>query len=378
MARLPRIYVEGALYYITCRGAHNEKLFKETKDYRMYIRLLEKYKKEYGFKLFAYVLVPRHLHLLIEPDREMGVSEIMRSLNTAYSKYINSTYNRRGHLFRERFRTCMVEKEPYLLKLICYVHFNPVRIGISLSPEEYPYSGVSLYRDRTKSTQEVKEVLGYLGDVSFSEYFEKVKDELPDLHKHLQRGGLLGSKEFIGKVREEIKKSKDASQGQENKQRGRDKKYLVIGTGVVLSLVGLVALMHFLQSQERMVTAEREVRALEEASLSIHIAEDLENTEWEVTFIPLGGGEDGFSDRLRFINSKFISEKLALDGFDPTNYSVMQEGNKIIWETIQTSGDSTVSWRGEIEGSTMQGIVSLRSLKGTQDFSFISRHGRRK
>ena len=92
MPRLPRVYVEGAIYYITCRAAQNEKLFREPGDYRMYMELLEKYRKEFEFKLFGFVLLPTHLHLLIEPSREHEISELMRSINTAYPKYYNSKY----------------------------------------------------------------------------------------------------------------------------------------------------------------------------------------------------------------------------------------------------------------------------------------------
>ena len=57
---------------------------------------------------------------------------------------------------------------------------------------------------------------------------------------------------------------------------------------------------------------------------------------------------------------------------------LVQEGTKIIWETIQTAEDLSASWRGEIEGNAMQGILSLRLGEETQDFSFISRGYRRR
>ena len=117
MSRLPRIHIEGVLYYVTCRGAHEQQLFEQKKDYEMYTELLAKYRKEYEFKLFGYVLLSRHIHLLIEPSERATISEIMHVLNTSYSKYFNSEHQRKGHLFRERFKTCFVEKGPYLARL---------------------------------------------------------------------------------------------------------------------------------------------------------------------------------------------------------------------------------------------------------------------
>ena len=86
MPRLPRIYIEGALYYVTCRAEPEQKLFQEKRDYDMYLEFLKKYRKDFGFKVFAYVLLPNHIHLLIEPSERATISEIMHVLNSSYSK----------------------------------------------------------------------------------------------------------------------------------------------------------------------------------------------------------------------------------------------------------------------------------------------------
>ena len=55
MPRLPRIYVKGVLYYITCRGVHRERIFRQEGDYKMFLDLLQKYQQQYGIKMFSYV-----------------------------------------------------------------------------------------------------------------------------------------------------------------------------------------------------------------------------------------------------------------------------------------------------------------------------------
>ena len=372
MARLPRVYVENAVYYISCRAAYNEKLFKGEKDYRMYLELLEKYRKEYNFKLFAYVLLPEHLHLLIEPSPDVEISDIMHSLNTAYSKYFNSYYNRRGHLFRERFRACIVEKEGYLASVIEHIHNNPVRLKITDNASAYPYSSTYLYSKKDYNYKEIEEAL------SIERYRKNIsaesKDKELDLRKRLHRGGVLGSKEFKRRVKEEIQKSKSVS----NENSKRRKNHVIgISLGVIVLLAFLAGIVKYLRFQPRSIPKESRKEAVPLASVVIKEIKDLNNTEWTVKFTSRNEGKS-FPDTLSFVNGKFVSAWFHQDGFNPTNYSVTRSGNKIIWETMQTSGNATISWRGEIEANKMRGIASLRSKDKAQDFSFISISFRRK
>jgi hypothetical protein len=67
-------------------------------------------------------------------------------------------------------------------------------------------------------------------------------------------------------------------------------------------------------------------------------------------------------------------------GYPSSNYSVsVEDNNKIVWETMQTSDTGVVSWRGEIEQDKMTGIFSLREKgKSPQDFAFVSVAHKRK
>ena len=77
-------------------------------------------------------------------------------------------------------------------------------------------------------------------------------------------------------------------------------------------------------------------------------------------------------DILTFKDKKMVSENLNLNGYPASNYSMTKENNRVVWETMQTSGTGTASWRGEVEDGRMRGILSLRQAeKEPQDFSFI-------
>ncbi|MBU1124892.1 MAG: transposase, partial [Candidatus Omnitrophica bacterium] len=130
MPRLPRIHISNALYYITANGNLGENIFLDEKDYAMYAELLKKYKEQYGFRLFSFCLIPGTLSLLFElKGEEDSVSMVMHDINSSYTRYFNGRYNRRGHLFRERFKSVIVEKGPYLAKVLRYIHQRPRILG---------------------------------------------------------------------------------------------------------------------------------------------------------------------------------------------------------------------------------------------------------
>jgi len=65
MVRKPRIHFPGAFYHVIARGNRREKIFRNEKDYQLYLNFLSEYKERYGFSLYAYTLMPNHVHLLI-------------------------------------------------------------------------------------------------------------------------------------------------------------------------------------------------------------------------------------------------------------------------------------------------------------------------
>jgi len=69
---------------------------------------------------------------------EIPLSRIMQNLSFRYTRWMNWRQKRSGHLFQGRYKAVLVDADPYLEKLIRYVHLNPVRSGIVKEPEDYP------------------------------------------------------------------------------------------------------------------------------------------------------------------------------------------------------------------------------------------------
>jgi len=128
LARKPRLEYPGALYHVMCRGNNGEFILTE-KEKPIYLTLIKKYKERYDFKLYAYCIMDNHVHLLIETG-ETPLSRIMQGIQQSFTQQYNKKYNRTGHVFQQRYKAQLCDKERYLLQVIKYIHYNPVEAGI--------------------------------------------------------------------------------------------------------------------------------------------------------------------------------------------------------------------------------------------------------
>ncbi|HDL20731.1 MAG TPA: hypothetical protein ENH30_05575 [Nitrospirae bacterium] len=85
MARPLRIQYPGAVYHITCRGNARANIYKDNKDRKTFLELLRESQKIYGIKIYSYVLMSNHYHLLIETPKG-NRSEYMRHFNMRYTR----------------------------------------------------------------------------------------------------------------------------------------------------------------------------------------------------------------------------------------------------------------------------------------------------
>jgi len=377
MPRLPRVYINNSLYYITCKTLPNQKIFKDKEDYAMYFSLLKKYKDEVGVKLYAYTLMSSHLHLLCEVDDKTSISTIMHNLNSSYTKYFNGRYSRKGHLFRERFRMAIIEKNPQLLlNLTAHIHLNSNRLNMELKAESYPYSSYGLYLDYEQHNDyeldlkaEIKEIVKALIGENYAGFIEKIakKDEFKKLHKKLQRKKIVGSDAFIAQVKKEIELQKWGNEKENNSKVLEVKKSPLLNAGtvilaVVLSLGGIYIYYNYSRHD---VKIKNKIVKIEKLS-------DLEQTEWQTQIFSSDGALVS-NDVMSFKDGKFSSAYLTQFAYPHINYSVAHEGDKIIWETMQTSSQGTASWRGEVLNDQMNGVLSLQQQgKKPQDFHFKS------
>jgi putative transposase len=140
MPRKPRMYLPSIPAHIVQRGNNRDACFFSDDDYLYYLEVLGQGLRRYGVKLHAYCLMTNHVHLLMTPKDNVGISRVMQHLGRLYVLYINRTYRRSGTLWEGRHKASLVNAEEYLLTCYRYIELNPVAAGMVNTPEQYRWS----------------------------------------------------------------------------------------------------------------------------------------------------------------------------------------------------------------------------------------------
>ena len=133
----------GALHHVMARGIERREIFDAEEDRRDFVARLGVVLQKTAAELFAWALMPNHIHLLLRTG-EVRLGDVMRRLLGGYATAFNRRQGRCGHLFQNRFKSILVEEQRYLLELVRYIHLNPVRAGIVSTLEDladYAWTG---------------------------------------------------------------------------------------------------------------------------------------------------------------------------------------------------------------------------------------------
>lgn len=191
--------VADAYYHIYARGASKAKIFHDDSDYDFFISLFARYlsvKQKVSrlsvyphlrgeIELLCYCLMSNHIHLMIYQIEQSGMSRLMRSVMTSYSRYFNHKYKQTGALFESRYKASLVDTDTYLMQLSRYIHLNPKNY------KSYVYSSYQYFIKPEKTpewlqTQKLCDL--FTSPSSYAEFvadYEDVKDELAQLKKQI-------------------------------------------------------------------------------------------------------------------------------------------------------------------------------------------------
>ncbi len=139
MARLARVVVPGVPHHITQRGNRRQQTFFSATDYRLYSSLMAEWCGHFGVEIWAYCLMPNHVHLIAVPETENALQRAVGEAHRRYTRAINLREDWRGHLWQGRFASFPMD-ESHLLAAARYVELNPVRARLRRRPEIHPWS----------------------------------------------------------------------------------------------------------------------------------------------------------------------------------------------------------------------------------------------
>ncbi|MDD5433755.1 MAG: transposase [Candidatus Pacebacteria bacterium] len=155
-------FTNGEIYHIVNRGIDDNLIFQDENDYyrgifSIYefntanlIKIRERRRQRENFKkastgktgeiaiepdkremlveVLAFCLMPNHFHLLLQQIRDGGITNFMRKVGTGYSGYFNRKYERKGHVFQNKFTDVHIKGDNQLKNVFVYIHTNPIAI----------------------------------------------------------------------------------------------------------------------------------------------------------------------------------------------------------------------------------------------------------
>ena len=137
MPRRARLVVPGYPHHVTQRGNRRQQVFYSEDDYLAYLDLLRVLTDDAGANIWAYCLMPNHVHLIVVPQRSDSLAALFGLAHRRYARRINEAREWKGHLWQERFHSVVMD-EAHLLAAVRYVELNPVRAGLCSRPEDWP------------------------------------------------------------------------------------------------------------------------------------------------------------------------------------------------------------------------------------------------
>jgi putative transposase len=141
MARLARIVIPQLPHLVTQRGNRQEAIFFTDGDREVYCALLAEQARRFQVEVWAYCLMPTHVHLILVPKRPDSLGNAVGEAHRRYTNYINARAGWTGHLFQRRFASVVLD-DSHLKAALCYVSLNPVRAGLAARAEDWPWSSV--------------------------------------------------------------------------------------------------------------------------------------------------------------------------------------------------------------------------------------------
>ncbi len=149
MPRKARKKSRTGIYHVMIRGINKQIIFEEDEDKQMFLETLKKYKDICKYQLYSYCLMDNHVHLLIR-ELEETISNVIKRISSSYVYWYNFKYERKGHLFQERFKSETVVDNRYFLTVLRYIHQNPLKAGLSEDVFDCKWTSINEYINKSK------------------------------------------------------------------------------------------------------------------------------------------------------------------------------------------------------------------------------------
>lgn len=202
MARLARLVLPGVPYHVTQRGNRRQQTFFEDDDYRLYRDLLGEAARRADANVWAYCLMPNHVHMIIVPGDEDGLRRTFADAHRRYTGFINARHRWTGHLWQGRFGAVAMD-EQHLAAAARYVALNPVRARLVDRAEQWRWSSAAAHlAGEDDELVEVAPLLDRYGDFGAFLGGEEDQQATRRLRNGETTGRPAGTAEWLAEIEE--------------------------------------------------------------------------------------------------------------------------------------------------------------------------------
>ncbi len=191
-------------HHITQRGNRRQRTFFDDEDYAAYIELMAEWCVEEGVEIWAYCLMPNHVHLIAVPDSQQALSRAIGEAHRRYTRRINFRKKWRGYLWQGRFASFVMDK-PHLLAAARYIERNPVRAGLVRTPRHWRHSSARAHlAGEDDDLVTVAPLLAMASDWRGLLRSALPEQELEQLRRHERTGRPLGGGRFLTRLEKKL------------------------------------------------------------------------------------------------------------------------------------------------------------------------------
>jgi putative transposase len=206
MSRIARVVVPGIPHHVTQRGNRRQRTFFNDSDYAAYLELMAEWCAIHEVQIWAYCLMPNHVHLIAVPAAEQSLRLAIGKAHRHYTRRVNLREGWTGHLWQGRFASFPMDGQ-HVLAAARYIELNPVRAGLAAAPQDYRWSscrahlvgrddGLVTAAPLNRIVGDWKTLLSSPGD----------GDAFKSLRRHEHSGRPLGDETFVARLEKDAQR----------------------------------------------------------------------------------------------------------------------------------------------------------------------------
>jgi putative transposase len=208
MARLARVVIPGIPHHVTQRGNGRARTFFGDDDYALYRDLLAKHCRAADVAVWAWCLMPNHVHLILVPSDADGLRRALSAVHRRYAGIVHARRKRTGHFWRGRFGAVAMD-EDHLAAALRYLSLNPVRARLVTRAQDWRWSSTRAHLtgkdDGITTRKPVRERFPRFADLLLSDMDDA--DAFARLRAAESIGRPLGDERFMARLERITKRS---------------------------------------------------------------------------------------------------------------------------------------------------------------------------